>query len=297
MKQKIQEQPLTPLIDLPVECLTVLSSGIWMGTREGLWQLNPPSTTATRYAERATVRDIASTPTAVWFTTNTGEGLCWVRSGAGRAQSVGIPTNDRRTAQMLALVVFRSDLCVATEGGLFRYDPRRQRWEEPITQERHLSLSVSPLHLWAISRDKITAYDRSFQPVDVQNFPAGGRPIYENMRLQWVVTEENQLTLYSYATTAKSLHRHSFRLEGGVELRYPLRATSLFSYQGQRWVGLCEEPTRRFAPVRGALVRLDSTLQRTMIEVVGAGIVALGGWKGSLVLGTTDGVFLYERKI
>lgn len=298
LQQTPQEQhTMTRLLDIPVECLAVLPSGIWVGTCEGLWQLNPPSTVAIRYAERATITDIAPASTALWFITNTGEGLGSVRLGGGRAQWVGTPTNDRRTAQMHALAVWRGDVVVATEGGLFRYNPSRRRWEEPITQERYEYLTTSPLRLWAVGGGKLVAYDERFQIVDTLPVAPSSRPLYENMRLQWVVPEGNQLTLYSYATTAKSLHRHPFRFTSPVELRSPLRTTSLLFHRGQRWVGLSEERARPLAPVRGAFVRLDTTYHHALVEWVGAGLRGLGVWRGEFVLGTSEGLFSFARKV
>lgn len=297
LQQTSQEQPtMTRLLDIPVECLAVLPSGIWVGTREGLWQLNPPSTVAMRYAERAPISDMAATPTTLWFVTNTGEGLGSVRLGGGRAQWIGTPTNDRRTAQMHALAVWRGDAFVATEGGLYRYNPSRRRWEEPIAQERYEYLTTSPLRLWAVGGGKLMAYDERFQIVDTLSVAPSSRPLYENMRLQWVVPEGNQLTLYSYATTAKSLHRHRFRFTSPVELRSPLRTTSLLFHRGQRWVGLSEERIRPLATVRGALVRLDTTYQRALVEWAGPGLRGLGVWQGTFVLGTSEGLFLLDGK-
>ncbi len=291
-----EQQGMTRLLDIPVECLAVLPSGIWVGTREGLWQLNPPSTVAMRYAERAPISDMAATPTTLWFVTNTGEGLGSVRLGGGRAQWIGTPTNSPRTARMHAVAVWRGDAFVATEGGLYRYNPARRRWEEPIAQERYDQLTTSPLHLWAIGGGKLVAYNERFQVADTLTVAVSGRPLYENMRLQWVVAEGNQLILYSYATTAKSLRRYHFRFASPLELRDSPRTTSPLFHRGQRWVGLSEERTRPLTPVRGALVRLDTTYQRALVEWAGPGLRGLGVWQGTFVLGTSEGLFLLDGK-
>lgn len=283
-----------------VTCFEATERTLFIGTVKGLWFLRELDAPATQLAGEELVTSVIATGQRVYFSTWMGGGLYAVSQTTLGVERLGYPDTvsyDRSLIRMHATALWNNTIAVATDAGLFSYAIGRSRWSEPHSEESFQFLLATGTRLWAFCAGEIVGFDRQYRVVERAAARVAARPVQEQSRIWWADTAPTGVRLWSFTPTSRSPRSIDFRLDETAARRGRIESPTVLARWGAFWYVGTGIPSldSPYHPRSGQLLRLNFTRRRAELVWNGASVSALAVWRGNLMVGTRDGLYILQR--